>query len=193
MPGVGSVVQLCPGTSASMSIVIIPVAVLIENGLTVLSDLASFAGTEAGRKLIEKTGWVVTLFKSEMILWIPYWFYPIPLARDPDDEKQEYTASLWVKPLWSVQLAQSVVQPIWLPLYNVNKDYMQSLSGKRLRKQRLDTFVKVGTERAAKLLGFADSQTIPCELAPEAAAEKAQKAKVPTVKAGAAASTGTGS
>ena len=179
MPGVGSVLQLCPGSSASMSIVIIPVAVLVDKGLTILSDLPSFAGTEAGSKLIEKTGWVVTLFKSEMLLWIPYGFYPIPLAREPDDEKQECTASLWVKPLWSVQLAQSVPQPVWLPLYNVNKEHMQSLSGKRLWKQRLDTFEKIGRERSAKLLGFADSQTIPCDELPvvddnEKAAEKAK-------------------
>ena len=132
LPGCGALVQLCEDSSASMTIIIVPVKILVDNGLTILSDLAQFANTEAGSKHVEKSGWAVTLFKSDQVLYIPFGFYPIPIAREPDDEKGDMTASIWCKPVWAKHCIQGLPQPHWVPIVNVNKQHMQALSGQTL-------------------------------------------------------------
>ena len=76
LPGCGALVQLCEDSSASMTIIIVPVKILVDKGLTILSDLAQFANTEAVSKHVEKSGWAVTLFKSDQALYIPFVFLP---------------------------------------------------------------------------------------------------------------------
>ena len=176
LPGIGCVLQHVGG--AAVSFLIVPVKVLVESGLTVLNDVATFANTESGSKAIEKHGWLVTLYDQGKALYVPYSMYPIPIARDPDDDKQPKVGTFWSKPVFNKQLAQATPEGEWIPIVNNNREHLQALSGQKLWKRRLTVFDKLVTERAAQMLGFNDgsSPTVPDDAASLVAAEEAQEA-----------------
>ena len=104
LPGVGCLLQHVSGTAVSF--LIVPVKVFVESGLTVLNDVATFANTESSCKTIEKHGWLVTLYDQSKALYVPYSWFPIPIARDPDGNIQrlalfgpsKYSASTLLRP-----------------------------------------------------------------------------------------------
>lgn len=177
LPGVGCLLQHVSG--AAVSFLIVPVKVFVEAGLTVLNDVATFANTESGSKLIEKHGWLVTLYDQSKALYVPYSWFPIPIARDPEDDKSPKISTFWSKPIFGKLLARATPESEWIPIVNNNREHLQALSGQKLWKRRLTVFDKLVTERAALMLGFQPAEaspTVPDETASLVAAQEAEEA-----------------
>ena len=73
----------------------IPVKVLVENGLTILGDLHQFGNQVSGAKIIKDNAHLVTLLSPSQVLWIPYGMYPVAIAREPEGEIKEAFSSIW--------------------------------------------------------------------------------------------------
>ena len=75
LPGVSCLVRLVSEISLPVTLLIINLKPVVEAGLTVLSDLVQFAGTESGSKVIKDCSLTCTLASHDCAVYVPMGFF----------------------------------------------------------------------------------------------------------------------
>ena len=164
LPGFGCLVTHVEQSDASTAIMLVPVKALLGAGLTILQDLPNFSRLATGAAVLARNKYLVTLENSNQVLYVPYGFYPIPIALEPRDPKAPKYAAFWVKTLFKKELLAQIPHAEFTAIHLVNQPYLQRLSGQRLWQHRLHLYDRIVADRSAIISARHEAPTLPATL-----------------------------
>ena len=151
LPGVACIIRLAHVDSNPVTIISIPVADIVASGLTVLKDIRAWCSQKAGADIIKDKSVTITLTSLGQVIYVPYGFWPIVLARDGHDEP--VPGVIWVQSIFSKKLLHGLDAKAWPAIAKANKEFLQDNSGVKVWGERMTTWDKLSAERAWNFLG----------------------------------------